>query len=248
MQRSNLLVPLALLCAACTDHTPRPEGWVDYFMSEAEALGGTAGSCLHAQKEGYVPQMHQQFRYAVGARLATDVFYCCDNLQAQVAPLGGWSLQPHRPPSGELSVNMTADLPTTLGGFKVIANAKELSPSFQLTTTDDHSSIWFERATCPGTNDCIVPGFVSEIRIPRTRAAAVAATLRTPSGEHICGTVPTLFTVEPPGLFSVEPWYGANYSNMPYWLVAGGNLGSGTFRIATTTGKAVEGLLQIIVE
>jgi hypothetical protein len=147
-----------------------------------------------------------------------------------------------------LVVDMTANSQAVLGGYGVSVNEKEFPPFLQLTTTDEYSSIGFEKTACAGTNSCIIPGFLSEVRMRTGEPTAVAATLRAASGEHICGTVPTSYTVDPPGLFSVEPWNGANYSNMPYRLIAGPNAGSGTFRIATTAGRAVEGTLRIIIE
>jgi hypothetical protein len=143
---------------------------------------------------------------------------------------------------------MTADSPAVLGGFKVSVNGKEFFPFFQLSTTDEYTAIWFQKTTCGSTNDCLIPGFVNEVRLAPGEPTAVTATLRTPSGEHICGQIATHFTIDPPELYSVEPWNAGNNSNMAYRIIAGPNVGSGGFRIATTAGKPVEGVLQVVIQ
>ena len=265
--RRALPVCVALFCAACGSGAPGLGNRVTYNMSEAMVLTGTAGSCLSVLHEDYVPEVHRHLRYAVGSLLGADVYWpdrndCrdffpqqanCQNIDPHVLTLGGWaprmlSSSDGRPPTVTIHVSMTAESSAVLGGFRVTVNGKEFAPFFQLTTTDEYSGIWFEKTTCAGTNDCIIPGFVSEVRLHPGEPTAVAATLRTDSGEHICGTVPTSYTVDPPGLFSVEPWNLANYSNMPYRLVAGASQGSGTFQIKTVSGKSVQGTLRIIIE
>jgi hypothetical protein len=233
-------------------------------MSEGQAMTGSAGSCLSELHEQYVPDVHQALRYAVGAYLGADVrwpdrtdcketFFAqgnCQVIDPHVEGLGGWSyrLPGLTPPSVNLLVDMTADSPAILGGVKVSVNAREFSPFLQLGTTDEYTAIWFQKTTCGGSNGCVIPGFVNEVRLAPSEPTAVTSTLRTPSGEHICGQIATHFTIDPPGLYSVEPWNAGNNSNMAHRIIAGPNVGSGTFRIVTTAGKPVEGVLQVVIQ
>jgi len=262
--RESSIAAVALVCAACGGGKPNLGDRVAYFMSEGQAMTGSAGSCLSELHEQYVPERHQSLRYAVGALLGVDVWWpdrtdCDQNLVQQghcqvldpnVQVLGGWSYRfPQlNPVSLDLLVELRASEPVVQGGFKVIVNGKEFSPFFQEGTSDEYTAIWFQKTTCGSTNDCLIPGFVSEVLLAPGEPTAVTATLRTPSGEHICGQMATHFIIDPPGLYSVEPWNAGNNSNMAYRIIAGPNVGSGTFRIATTAGKPVEGVLQVVIQ
>jgi hypothetical protein len=233
-------------------------------MSEAAGLTGSAGSCLSRLFESYVPPKHQQLRFALGAQLTVSVYWpdrsdCrgspldqqgCKVIEPQVEPFGGWGYELVGPASitSAIVMNMTAQTSVDMGGFKVRVKGQEFRPFFQLTTTDEYSSIRFQQTLCGVSNDCIVPGFLGQVPLNAGDAIAVAATLRTDSGEHICGTVPTSYTVDPPSLLTVYPLNLANYSNMPYLLIAGDTAGTATLRVRTLYGKIVEGTFRVIVQ
>jgi hypothetical protein len=76
--RKASIAPVALLCVACGGGgggTPDLGGRVNYHLSEAMVLTGSAGSCLSGLYEEYVPERHQLLRYAVGARMGVDVYW-----------------------------------------------------------------------------------------------------------------------------------------------------------------------------
>src|SRR5215472_3475354 len=103
--RESSIAAVALVCAACGGGKPNLGDRVAYFMSEGQAMTGSAGSCLSELHEQYVPDVHQGLRYAVGVLLGIDVWWpdrtdCkesffqqgnCEVIHPLVDSLGGWS-------------------------------------------------------------------------------------------------------------------------------------------------------------
>jgi hypothetical protein len=127
------------------------------------------------------------------------------------------------------------------GGFEVKANGQRFNPAFVLRA-EPGATIWCERASGPRYAD-VIPGDISELHVSPGRDAAVAVTLRSPSGEHLCGPVPAVVTTGGT-VFSLETLGDAYYVNLPYHIIASSAPGQGSVQFAVGN---VSRTLSIIV-
>lgn len=228
---------------------------VEYQVSERPLAlpDGVAGSCMPRAFMSY-PEI-QSMKWAVGTNLEVEAAW--PERQDCTRSLAGTGQCPAVAVSAT-AINAAAWTVTQIvggaeanlriraigagdGGFALTAGGTSFTPRFVLHSTTP-AAIWFELARGPRYED-VIPGQVTEVHLQPGGEVAVAVTLRTGAGEHVCGPV-AAGVVQTGSAFTLDRLLDSDFVNLPYRLIAADTPGEASLQF---TVGALTASLRVIV-
>jgi len=222
------------------------------LISSSVLIGGFAGSCMPGRSMAY--SAAQSLKWSPDTNLEVHAYWpdrtdctgllnpVCPAVKADVATINSaWDVLLTPGVAAEVIVAVKS-VRAGGGGFGISANGVRFSPDFVLSV-DNAAAIWFERANGRAYND-VIPGPISQLNIAAGKDASVAVTLHSAGGEHICGPVPAVLTLNGT-VVSLDRFIDGDYVNVPYHIIAGSALGSGSMQL---TVGGITASLPIVVQ